>query len=179
MPPPVAVVTVGPMATLNAAPSDFHPTSADQFDNLLELSGEITEITEFYLGVLAVQPAIACQRCGGSAAAPADLTAAREALVSSDLLTYLCAVAHIDDSIDWEPDELLAPPRRAQVDQVLKASGMEPLTGIEDLAAVVADIVERSGAELLSDAWCDRWPGLLIPGEPCTCEHLEDVMASR
>lgn len=168
MPPQVSSGTVAAMTTLNPAPSDLLP-AGDELDNMLELSGQIIEVTEFYLSLLTVQPALACPRCGGSAAAPADLTRAQEEQITSDLLTYLCAVAQIDDVIDWDPTELFDPARQAQVDQIVTAAGMEPLPAIAVLAEVVADAIERSGDDQLLEAWHDRWPGSLIPDAQCDC----------
>ena len=157
MPPLVSIGTVAAMTTLNPASSDLLPAGGE-LDTMLELSGQITEITEFYLSLLTVQPALACRRCGGSAAAPADLTRAQQDQITSDLLTYLCAVAQIDDMIDWDPEELFDSARQAQVDQIVSAAGMEPLTAIRDVTAAVADTLERSGDDQLHEAWYDRWP---------------------
>ena len=161
--------TVASMAKLNPAPSSLLPAPGDQFDAMLEVSGQITEITEFYLALLAVQPALACLSCGGSPAEHATLTHEQSDRVSSDLLLYLLAVAQIDESMHWDPEELFDPARRAEVDQFVAEAGMEPLTAIAELTAAVAATIDCSGAELLADAWSERWPGVLIPGLPCTC----------
>ena len=168
MPSFAPMVTVAAMTTLNPTPPHTRLDDVEDLDHLLDLSGEITEITEFYLSLLDVQSSLACPVCGGSRAPAASAVADRQELISAELLTYLCALAQFDD-IALEPEELFSATRQAQVHHFLVTNGCPPLAGVDVLAAVVGDTAARCGSEALDEAWDERWPGLLIPELSCSC----------
>jgi len=136
------------MTTLNPTPPHTHLEDVDDLDHLLDLSGEITEITEFYLSLLDVQPSLACVVCGGSSSPTATVVADRHELISAELLTYLCALAQFDD-IALEPEELFSATRQTQVRNILVTNGRPSLAAIDVLAAVVGDTTARCGSEAL------------------------------